>query len=562
MMYDYAEQGMAMAKSDDSGDLAKLPPAIRELLQKTQTLVPVVDSQLENAAALSVEDRLRAAMGSETDVVRLRQMGYLLGEFAKLTSSAADSGATEDGAFAVSVDSPFEVRLTLVPSRPQGKPVPLRDVVSRLKELGIHHGVSKEALQSAWDCAARRRETVWRLLVAAGSPAVNGEDASLTFAVRAFDKRLLLDPTEPFFGDLAAMIEEVKAGALVARITPGSPGTPGYDVRGNKLPAAPGAPASLGIGEGVQLPGDGREAHAVVPGSLVVGEETIDIIPFHVVEGQVGVGQDITFDGSVLVTGHVTGPVRIQARDIYIAGNAETASLSASGDVWVGGAIHGKSAIEAEGRVFARSITDAGVRAIGDIRIGQSIVESRVSSGGRVLLDPARGQIEGGEVSAFQGVVAHSLGSSYGTPTAVHVATADLRGPLLGELEKKIRQIEEAATKIEDLKSQLQIPKSGPSGLAPDQLGLYVSLLRKEIQVLEELRMLRRRRNRLDSKSVAGAASIQTSGVIHPFVTVEIGEVSEQIGEPLTGVTLALGPDRKLAVVRPDAARSGPARRK
>src|SRR5262249_12726227 len=155
------------------------------------------------------------------------------------------------------------------------------------------------------------------------------------------------------------------------------------------------------------------------------------------------------------------------------------------------------------------------------------------------------------------------LGSSFGLPTAVRVAAADLRGPLVAELEKKIRENEESATKIEDLKAQLERPKGGPAKLSPDQLGLYVSLLRKEIQVLEELRALRRRRNKLDLRPGSGAAPyIVVPGIVHPFVTVEIGEVSEQIGEPLTAVHLALGPERKLSIQKLEAVRSAGKSRK
>ena len=191
---------------------------------------------------LSLEDLLRQALGEENDVARLRQIGYLIGEFAQVHSASPELGETGDGSFSVSMDSPFDVRLTLIPPRPQGKAVPLRDIISKLKDLGVTHGVSKEALQAAWDCTARRRETVWRLPVAAGVPAVHGEDASISFTVKAFDKRVLLNTAESFFGDLAALVEEVKAGAMVARLVAATPGSPGCDVRGNPLPATPGEP--------------------------------------------------------------------------------------------------------------------------------------------------------------------------------------------------------------------------------------------------------------------------------------------------------------------------------
>jgi uncharacterized protein (DUF342 family) len=313
--------------------LEHLGGGLLSLIEKTERLLGGVGSRMEGKAALTVEDVLRGAIEVDSDVSRLRQLSILLSEFSKLHSAVSGDGGAEDGKFHLSVETPFDVRLSLIPARSGGKPVALRDIITRLKDLSVVYGVSKEALQGAWEAAANRRETIWRLPVAAGVPAQGGEDGSISFAVRAFDKRVLMDPTQPFFGDLASMVEEVKAGALVARIQPGSPGQPGRNVHGHVIAATPGSALGLTPGEGLQLLNEGRELHALLKGSLVVGDDSLDLVPFHVVDGQVGVGQDISFDGNVLVSGHVTGPVRIHARDVYIAGNAETVSISAAGDL-------------------------------------------------------------------------------------------------------------------------------------------------------------------------------------------------------------------------------------
>jgi len=341
----------------------------------------------------------------------------------------------------------------------------------------------------------------------------------------------------------------VKAGTLVARLLPATAGRPGRDIRGNVPPAATGKPIALGVGEGLQPSGEGRDLRSLVRGSLVVGEESLDLIPFQVVDGHIGLGQDIAFDGNVVVSGHVTGPVRIQARDIFIAGNVENATLSASGDVWIGGSIQGKASVEAEGRVFARSVTDCGIRAIGDVVVSDSIIESRVTSSGRVLTRPSSGVIEGGEVSGFRGLVAHTLGSAYGLTTKVKVAVEDLRAPLLAAIDKRIREHDESLQKIDDLKARIAGSGLTARQLAPDLQTVYVSVLRREIQSLEELRNLRRRRRKVDSgRDEGGGPAITVTGALHPPVHVEIGEVTEDIQEQLSGVQLTMGGDRKIFV--------------
>ncbi len=537
---------------------SSVPQGLAELLKKAESLLGGADSRLDGAEAASVEALLRAAIEREMDVVRLRRFSLLLSEFDRFHVSAA---ARPEVSIVIE-DTPFEARLTLVPARAGAQTVSPAELRERLKERGILHGIREADLEAACRCVAGC-ETLHRFPVAAGESSQDGEDGSVSFAVKAFDKRLLLDPQQPFFGDLSALIEDVKVGALVARITPATPGRPGRDIRGNVLPTMPGLPVSLGVGEGLQLSGDGREIHALIRGSLVVGEEALDLVPFHVVDGQLGVGQDVAFDGNVLVTGHVTGPVRIQARDIYVAGNAEAAQLSATGDVWVGGTIQGKAAVEAEGRVFARAVSDAAVRAIGDVWVAESIVESRVTSSGKVMTRPSEGVIEGGEISAFRGVVAHTVGSSYGLTTKVKVGVEDLRAPLLGELDKRIRENEESLTKIDDLKGRLAGPGRSARELGADQQLVYISVLRKEIQSLEDLRNLRRRRKRLDGGKEEGAPpSLSVMGALHPPVSVEIGEASDIIRERMDASLLTLGSDRRLSIRKIDAARNTIARKK
>jgi hypothetical protein len=530
-----------------------VPAALADLLTKARLVLGSVESRFEGGSVLSVEDFLRSAIAVENDVAKLRRLSLLLDDLKRFYFGA--QGGAEDDAVVVLTESPLEARLTLVPARPGGRSLEVRQLAEELRARGIVSGVQEAALQAAWECAAQRRETVYSLLVAAGTPPESGEDGSFDFAVRAFDKRLFFEAEEPFFGDLAGMLEEVKAGAVVARVRSGSAGRPGRDIRGNVLSTSTGKPLSVDAGEGVHHAVDERELRALLRGTLVVGEATLDVVPFHVVDGQVSVGQDIAFDGHVVVTGHVSGPVRIQARDVYIAGNADAASIAATGDVWVGGTVEGKAVVEAEGRVCARALRDATVRAVGNVAVGNSILESRVSSGARVVVDPRRGVIEGGEVSGYRGVRTHSLGSSFGLATVVRVGRDDLRTPLLAELEKRIRENEETLRKIAEVKRRLAQRGGSPLDLSAEQLSLYLSALRKEIQGLEELQSLKRRQKKLrPADSSEGAASVAVAGPLHPPVTVEIGEASEVVRERLDGVTLTLGPGRKVVSQKTSAA--------
>jgi len=528
------------------------PPTGMDLLRKAEGLLGDIESRFEEGQVVSVEELLRRAIATESDVARLRSLSLLLSEFERNHRAPVDGKDGDADPFRID-ESPVEARLTFLPTARGTRGLSSEQLLQKLKDRGIVHGIREAVLYAAAACATLS-ETIFRLLVASGDPGQPGEDGSVSFAVKAFDKRLLLDTETPFFGDLTSLVEDVKAGTQVAKLVPGTPGRSGRDIRGMLLPPTPGKPISLGIGEGLQVLGEGRDLRALVRGTLVVGEETLDLIPFHVVEGHLGIGQDIAFDGNVVVGGHVTGPVRIQARDIYVAGNAEGVQLSASGDVWVGGTIQGKAAVEAEGRVLARSVSDSSVRAIGDVLITDSIIESRVTSSGRVMALSSSGVIEGGEVSGFRGVSSHTLGSSYGLTTKVKAGVEDLRAPILAAIDKRIREHEESLSKIDDLKSRLASSGLTPRQLGPDQQVLYISILRREIQSLEELRHLKRRRRKVDAgNDEKSSPGVSVAGPLHPPVLVEIGEVSLSVQEPLMGVQLGVGADRRISIRKEEA---------
>src|SRR4051812_35505605 len=158
-----------------------------ELLKKVESLIPSPQSLFENSDVVSVEQLLRRAIDVEPDVARLRRLSLLLSELERHHRSAPDAGA--DGDSIRIEESPFEARLTLLPARREGRALTPEQLHKRLKDRGIVHGIRDAAVQAACACA-NRSETVYHLVVASGDSGESGEDGSVSFAVKAFDKRL------------------------------------------------------------------------------------------------------------------------------------------------------------------------------------------------------------------------------------------------------------------------------------------------------------------------------------------------------------------------------------
>ncbi len=366
-----------------------------------------------------------------------------------------------------------------------------------------------------------------------------GPDAAIEYLTRPFPKDRFLDPRAAPPQDLLQLVETVQPARIVARIRP---------------PAPAGAlPGGLKLGDGARVVG--REVLAVVQGALTVGEGKLDVIPFYVVAGDAAPSQDIAFFGNVLVAGDVREGATLQAEDVYVAGNAQAATITAKGDVWVGGEIAGmgQGTVEAHGRVFARSISNATVQGLGDILVRDAITYSEVTSNSRVIVAAERGAMVGGTVSALRGIVARNIGSDFGALTQMTVGRDFLTVQRLMGLEQRIKAHEEGLARIAELKRQIGVETASFMKIPREKQDLYISLLQKEDKIGEELMSLRRGKERFDQAMKEFLqASIQVLEKLHPPVQIQIGQAIETIRERLEGVVLVLGQDNKIAVRRED----------
>lgn len=509
-----------------------------------------VDSVFRRGTLPSIEERLRTALAAGTDVERRRKLTSILG---RLREVFASSGAVEAEPALLVEETPLEARLTLVPGS-KGKGIDPARVLRELGRRGIRENIAREAIQAACEAVARK-ELVHSLMIARGVAPENGEDSSVEFHVRAFDKRVLLDPQTPFLGDLAAQIETVEAGGRVATLNPPAPGRPGVDIHGRPLPCAPGAPLPLRPGAGIRTASNGRDLHAAVSGTLVAGDGVLEVVPFRVFEGGIPSEAQVDFRGHILVTGHAIGPATLRGRDIYVEGNVEGARVSASGDLLVGGALQGKSRVWTEGLVLARQISDATVEALGDVLVRNSIVEGRVTSSGfvRVLGNP--GAIEGGSVSARKGIAAGAVGSDWGIETSISAGKDLLGAARLPDLEQGIAECEEELRNAGRLLPRQLAAGTDLAPLPPGEQEACAETLEKAARILWKLSGLRRTKESVGrSRGDVSRASIHVSGPLHPPVKVEIGPAVQLFRKRLDRVVLVLGHNRRIRVKESDAA--------
>lgn len=249
----------------------------------------------------------------------------------------------------------------------------------------------------------------------------------------------------------------VSEGQLLARIIPGTPGSPGKDVFGKEVPAVQPTMPKILVGENVRQ--EGLDFYATATGrfrwqpkrdtaSAIGGRLSVDAV--YVIAGNVGLDTgNISHPGALHVRKDVEEGAEIETEgDIEIDGLVEPCCIRTKGNLTVRGGITGSSGkrIIVGGSIHARFIAEAFVEAEGDVAVEREIRNCTVKTRGAIIA-PA-GHVVGGTLMALGGINVGEIGS-HGVPTTL-VAGEDFR--LAGEIEERealIARREEALKKVE-----------------------------------------------------------------------------------------------------------------
>lgn len=147
----------------------------------------------------------------------------------------------------------------------------------------------------------------------------------------------------------------------------------------------------------------------------------------------------IKYEGNVEIIGTVKSGARLEVEgDVGIFGNVEDAEILAAGSVMIDGGFlgTGRGRIACQGSFKARFVQGQRIEAGGDVKIAKGLISSTVFTSSRVLVGRAGG-IVGGEIHAYRGVEAGSLGSPRPVTTILEVGIDPAVSMRIDELERE-----------------------------------------------------------------------------------------------------------------------------
>ncbi|NCC50871.1 MAG: DUF342 domain-containing protein [Spartobacteria bacterium] len=377
------------------------------------------------------------------------------------------------------------------------------DIVHKmLTEAGVVNGVDDAAIQRF--CKnANENGAIKNVLVAKGTPPVEGEDAHLEFLVQVSTRRPVLESASDTTAEktevdfhAAKRFENVAAGQKIAVVHKARQPVPGATVKGEPV-QPPSVRDNLVVKAGKNVLMEGDDLFAQIDGRVVNEGGTISVTDDFVVSKNVDydVGH-IDFVGAVRVYGDVLDGFNVRGKkSVRIDKNVGNSTIESDGDIELAG-MTGRDEggmIRCGGTITARFLDNVTVECAGDVIVKNEIMHSNIKCSGKIIVQG--GAIVGGECMALEGIEAVVLGSDSTAKTQLR-AGVDFKHLL------RILPLQDALTKIRK-QSQELITRVGPYARNPDPASLPEGIKKRLTEMLEQIQDLSEKRKKIEERIAA-----------------------------------------------------------
>ncbi|MGE5390551.1 MAG: DUF342 domain-containing protein [Deltaproteobacteria bacterium] len=421
----------------------------------------------------------------------------------------------------------MKANLVVLPPGENGQVATLEQAQKAIADAGVTYGIRENKIREAL------MEVNWgfEMTVAEGEPAVNGEDAKVTYHFQLpsqqggpkMDEKGNVD-----YFDLG-LINNVKAGQLLAERVPPTEGTIGHDVFGNEIQPRRGKDNRLLRGTNSVIDQEETAIYSVIDGHVSLVGNKIQVNPVFHVKGNVDYATgNIDFIGNVVIAGNVASGFKVKAGgDIEVGGFIEGAEVEAGGSVIVKGGIAGgtKGKVAAGENVMARFAENSHIEAGSDILIKEAIMQSNLKAGGSVRVSSNKAIIVGGLIQATHEVEARVLGSQLATQTIIEVGVNPAHRDEYHEL---IRVRTEKKKIMDNLNQNLQaFQRSGISmeNLSDKKKADLIKMLDYFKSLHQELTQMEKRVVQLEAEfQRTQNAKVRVLDVAYPGVRISIGQ--------------------------------------
>lgn len=401
------------------------------------------------------------------------------------------------------------------------------DIVNALVYAKVKYGVNEQVIS---DFLEERRYCTDYVLAKA-TPAVQGHDAKITYH---FNTDLKLKPKRNDDGSVdfhqLDIISHCNKGDLLATLRPMDPGKPGIDVCGNVLRPMKVNNKIMRHGNKIYLSEDGLNMYSDVDGHVSLTDDRVFVSDTYDVPANVDASTgDINYEGNVVIKGNVITGFSVCAKgDIEVSGVVEGAYLEAGGQIILRRGMQGmnKGVLKANGNIVTKFLENAEVIAGGYVST-ESILHSKVSAKGDIVVGGRRGFVTGGEIRSGTMISVMTAGSQMGTFTLLEVGIDPRVLSEFRELEKKIAAMSEDREKLAQVLILFRKKVSMGVRFSDDKKEYLKQVTQNSILLEAELKEAKKRyedlRIEIDNCT---AGCIKVSDVVYPGTKMIISNVT------------------------------------
>lgn len=412
------------------------------------------------------------------------------------------------------------------PPSTNGKPLTKEDIVSAMVKAGVKYGVDESKIMQFF----KDKHYCSDYVLAKATPPVQGHDAVITYY---FNTDLTMKPKTNDDGSVdfhqLDIISRCNKGDLLATLTPVDFGKPGIDVCGKVIKPNKVNNRVLRHGNKITMSEDGLHLYSDVDGHVSLTDGRVFVSNTYEIPADVDSSTgDIEYDGNVVVKGNVITGFSVKAKgDIEVYGVVEGAYIEAGGQIILRRGMQGmnKGILRAYGNIISKFIENAEVMAGGYINT-ESIMHSKVSAKGDIIVSGRRGFVTGGVIRSGTMISVKTSGSHMGTNTVLEVGIDPRVLDEFRDLEKTIVTLKSEKEKVNKTISLVRKKLQSGSNITHDKLESLKQITQASIQLNTQLNEATVRYDTLKLE-VEGNASgmIKVQDTVHPGTKIVISNV-------------------------------------
>lgn len=422
----------------------------------------------------------------------------------------------EFGYYKISSDF-FRMVAVFYPGFEEADSLSKEEILRDIESYKVKYGIDEAAI----DSFLTERHYCQEYEVAKAKMPIQGRDAKIEYKFET-DKKPSPKVNEDGSVDFFELdnINHVKAGDVLAVLTPEYQGEPGMDILGRTLLPRKAARLHFKFGKNIKKSEDGLQlisdcaGHVSLEGDTVFVSNVLEVVNVDTSTG------NIDYAGNVVVSGNVCAGFSVKAEgDVEVRGIVEGATIIAGGNITLVRGVQGmnRAVIECKGNMVTKFIESAEKVVVSGNLDTDSILHSKVEVKGCINVSGKNGLIIGGDVRAAAHISAKTIGNAMGTATTVGVGVDPSMKRIMEQLKKDVIALNDNKVKLSQMVTMLRKKQESEGTLAPDKLELLQKTMRSILLIDQQMSEKRKELDEYDNiLSENDNARIKISRTIYP----------------------------------------------